>query len=424
MTFKGIHTSALALIILFISGVATPVFASNDSMLELLKVLRDNGTISDDAYSVLVNSAEADKERTDAQIEETAEEKVASVKESQAAMKWAEKIKFKGDLRLRREYINSEPEMGDDRSRNRYRYRLRLVATADIRDDVQVGLGFASGGEDPRSTNETFDDNFSTKDARLDLAYAEWQATEWASLVGGKFKRKKYLWAPTDVLWDTDINPEGISVHLENENSLGTTFGNAGYWYVDELGSTSGDPAMYYGQIGQAYKSGNFFATAAAAFYKFDKFENVTNTGGGGGMPININDDEDAISLSLETGVNNAIFGKRFAFLGELVESSASQDEDGFGVGFKLGDSKVKEKGTWQIKYIYADLEENAFPNIFPDSDRFNGDTGMTAHEIEFKYAVAKNIFAVLDYYDAEQDKRNEPDDKQQRLQTDIIFKF
>jgi hypothetical protein len=48
----------------------------------------------------------------------------------------------------------------------------------------------------------------------------------------------------------------------------------------------------------------------------------------------------------------------------------------------------------------------------------------MTAHEIEFKYAIAKNIFAVLDYYDAEQDKRNEPDDEQQRLQTDIIFKF
>ena len=420
MTRSGIFKTGLVLLLVSIFGIVPPTFASNDSMIELLKVLRDNGTITEDAYSVLVNSAAADKERTDAQIEEAAEQKVAAVKESTAAMKWAEKIKFKGDLRLRREYINNKPENDDDRSRDRYRYRARLAATADVLDNVQVGLGFASGNIDPRSTNETFDDNFSTKDARLDLAYAEWQMTDWASLVGGKFVRKKYLWAPTDVLWDSDIRPEGISTHLENKNSLGTTFGNVGWWYVDELSSTSKDPSMYYGQIGQKYKSGDFFATAAAAFYLFNDFENVTQAGN----MINIDDDEDALSFSVETGFNNAIFGKKFRLLGEYVHSSADDDEEGFGVGFKLGDSKVKDKGTWQIKYIYADLSENAFPNIFPDSDRFNGDTGMTAHEIEFQYAVAKNIIAVLDYYDAQQDKRNEPDDKQDRLQTDLVFKF
>jgi hypothetical protein len=423
MISKGIHTTALALLILFTS-LFTPVFASNDSMLELLKVLRDNGTITDEAYSVLVNSAEADKERTDAKIEETAEEKVASVKESQAALKWAEKIKFKGDLRLRRQYENFDPENGSDQSRERYRYRLRLGAIADIHDDIEVGLGFASGSDDPRSTNETFDDNFSTKDARIDYAYAQWKAAEWATIIGGKFKRKEYLWAPTDLLWDGAIKPEGISVNLQNKNNLGTTFGNVGWWYVDELSSDSNDPALYYGQVGQKYKSGDFFANVAAAYYKFDDFANVTDDGSGGGNSINIDDNEDAWGLSVETGLNNSIFGKKARLLGEYVESGADDEESGYAVGFKLGDSKVKERGTWQIKYIYADLEENAFPNIFPDSDRFGGDTGMTAHEIEFQYAIAKNIIAVLDYYDAEQDKPGEDDDEQQILQTDIIFKF
>ena len=64
--------------------------------------------------------------------------------------------------------------MVNHQSRERYRYRLRLGAEAEVTDDVKVGLGFASGGSDARSTNETLDDGFSTKDARLDYAFAEW----------------------------------------------------------------------------------------------------------------------------------------------------------------------------------------------------------------------------------------------------------
>ena len=421
MIFKSIHTSVLAVLITLVAGVTTPVFASNDSMIELLKVLRDNGTITDEAYSVLVNSAEADKERTDAKIEETTEKKVASIKETTDKLAWAEKIKFKGDLRLRRQWEEDQPEMGSDRSRERYRYRLRLGAEANIYDNVQVGLGFASGSEDPRSTNETFDDNFSTKDARLDYAYAQWQATDWAKLIGGKFKRKEYLWVPTDLLWDSDINPEGFSSHLETDNSLGTTFGNIGWWIVDEDSGSSADPDMYVAQIGQKFKSGNFFGTAGATYYKFNDFDMVT----GDGIPINFDDDSaDAFALQGEAGIANALFGKSFRLLGEWVESDQDDEDTGWALGFKLGDKKVKERGTWQIKYIYADLEENAFPNIFPDSDRLGGQTGVTSNEIEFKYAIAKNIMAVVDYYSSEQDIPGMPDDEEELLQTDIIFKF
>lgn len=56
---------------------ASPVFASNDAIKELLKVLRDNGTISEQAYSVLKNSVDADAERTHAEMEKTTDQRLA-----------------------------------------------------------------------------------------------------------------------------------------------------------------------------------------------------------------------------------------------------------------------------------------------------------------------------------------------------------
>jgi phosphate-selective porin OprO and OprP len=42
---------------------SAPALADNEAMLELLKVLRDNGTITRQAYEQLVNAARADEEK-------------------------------------------------------------------------------------------------------------------------------------------------------------------------------------------------------------------------------------------------------------------------------------------------------------------------------------------------------------------------
>lgn len=47
-------------------GVALPVQANNEAMLELLKILRDKGTISAQDYQLLANTAKADKHSIDA----------------------------------------------------------------------------------------------------------------------------------------------------------------------------------------------------------------------------------------------------------------------------------------------------------------------------------------------------------------------
>ena len=429
MNLKHIRAASLAALIASSAVVSTPAFAANDAMIELLKVLRDNGTINDEAYNLLKNSSASDEEKIDAKIEETAEQKLASVNKLSDNLKWAEKIKFKGDLRLRRQYQEADPEIGESQSRERYRYRLRLGAEAKVTDSVNVGLGFASGGDDQRSTNETLDDGFSTKDTRLDYAFAEWKPADWASIVGGKFKRKAYLWASTDLIWDGDVNPEGVSAHLQTENSFGTAYGNVGHWILEEYSTVSDDPTLTYAQVGHKFKSGNFFGNVAGTYYAFDGLEDEAVIGDRGGNNTLVGGDYmydyDAIGLSVEVGMKDMFIpGKNFTIFADYIKNDDSDEDTGKAFGFKYGDKKVSNQHTWQFKYINADLEADAVPDFLPDSDRLGGKTGAKSNEFEFKYAVAKNIILGVDYYDSEQDAPGLDDDGEKVLQTDILFKF
>ena len=58
---------------------------------------------------------------------------------------------------------------------------------AKITDTREVGFGMATGGDDPVSTNQTLGGGGSTKDVRLDLAYATWTGLENTALTAGKF---------------------------------------------------------------------------------------------------------------------------------------------------------------------------------------------------------------------------------------------
>ena len=95
---------------------------------------------------------------------------VETLKNRIPRLSWAEKIKWKGDFRYR--YEDIEEDGKDDRDRNRIRARPALVAKTS--DTTEVGFGLATGGDDPVSTNQTLGGGGSTKDVRLDLAYATW----------------------------------------------------------------------------------------------------------------------------------------------------------------------------------------------------------------------------------------------------------
>jgi hypothetical protein len=101
---------------------------------------------------------------------------------------WSDRIRLDGDFRYRYERI--DPEGSDTRRRNRIRARVNVKA--DVSDDIEVGFGLATGGDDPVSTNQTLGGGGSSKDVSLNLAYADWEVMDGLHLIGGKFKNPLY----------------------------------------------------------------------------------------------------------------------------------------------------------------------------------------------------------------------------------------
>ena len=83
---------------------------------------------------------------------------------------WVQNLKLKGDFRLRLQWERKQ-HAAEERFRGRMRYRLGLEAK--LSDSVKIASGLASGGDDPRSTNQTFENSFQHPDIRLDYVYAE-----------------------------------------------------------------------------------------------------------------------------------------------------------------------------------------------------------------------------------------------------------
>ena len=85
---------------------------------------------------------------------------------SYAVPSWTQKLKIKQDLRLR---YQTEVRDSDVKHRHRARVRYRLGVISNPFKDVEIGFGLATGSSDPRSTNQTLGDNFSSKGINLRL---------------------------------------------------------------------------------------------------------------------------------------------------------------------------------------------------------------------------------------------------------------
>ena len=121
---------------------------------------------------------------------------------SESVPSWVQRLKWKGDLRLRYQFEDKRHDSTTGRHRQRLRGRLGLEAK--VNDKVNVYAGLATSGfgtkhdgsedyRDPRSRNVTFDNTFETKMLDLDYMYAKYSPFSWVSLFGGKIVRKNIL---------------------------------------------------------------------------------------------------------------------------------------------------------------------------------------------------------------------------------------
>ncbi len=368
-----------------------------------------NAAISDDDFAQLkadfaamaqrLNKLEAEnaslKELSETTVTELAvtQTELVSIKSGNEATSWAERIKVKGDFRYRYEEIDLEG--ASQRERNRIRARASLVAS--LPSDTEIALGIATGGDDPVSTNQTLGGGGSTKDVRLDLAYAKWRPIDSVYIVAGKMKNPYYRPQKTALLWDGDYNPEGIGAGWDNDMLFVTLDANwlesdskkgnqqltwgaqagvrldvagvsvvagLGYYDIPTRGSSSffGDDDDFYGNSFECADHTDL----ATCVYKYDYEE---------------------LELFADIGMN--VFDMPFNIFANYVQNQAVNDYDvGWLVGAKLG--KAKGKGTWQVMYHYQDLEKDAVLGLVSDSDFAAGGTDGKGHRLSGAYGINK----------------------------------
>ena len=336
-----------------------------------------------------------------------------------AQQNWTDSISVNGDFRLRYEGIDEDGE----EARNRGRFRARLELTAVVNENVSAVLQFATGGDNPVSTNQSFDDGFTSKNIGLHRAYVDWTVNEQTHVFGGKMANPYHRVGGHALVWDSDLNPEGLAIQYEN----GGFFGTAGLMFVEER--SSADDSLLVGlQGGYGFAlSDGATLTAGVSYYDYSETEGNSpfydGDPKGNSADINGNLIYDYKQVEVFAEFSTELGDMPFSLFADFVRNSDGGAGD-TGLAFGAAIGKAGAPGTWQFSAAYQDLESDAVVATFTDSDFGGGGTDGSGFVLKGKYALADNwaLGGTLFLNEIEEAIANEHD--YQRIQIDLEFKF
>jgi hypothetical protein len=350
---------------------------------------------------------------------------------------WASKIKFKGDLRYRHEMIAQDREVSgsaeDAADRTRHRIRARVALDAKVTDNSNVVVQLATGGTDPRSSNQTLGDNSTRKSIGVDLAYAEYRFMPGAAASLGKIKNP--VWRPGQSLfWDGDFNPEGGSVTFDR----GMLFGSAyGWWLTEQFNSNpageNSDANLFGVQAGLKFALLGGETRLAAQYFDCGACQDnspLYNNNANGNTTYRVGTsttnllqyDYQILQLSGEMGTT--LFELPFSFWADYARNMASdvEHDTAYAVGVTLG--KASNAKTWEAGLFYQSVDKDALFAQFIDSDFGDGATDAEGWVIKGGYAWVKNVSFNGTYFINTRQKDVGEELDYNRLQLDINYKF
>ncbi|MFF7708635.1 putative porin [Pseudomonas sp. NPDC007930] len=422
-------------------AMSVPASAAVDA--KLLDMLRANGSISPAQYTELsaelAKDTQAKQQADAAQAQALADVKAKKDELSSFEQKvaWAAKTQVKGDVRFRQEMVNVDDpaasNVDGDRTADRQRIRARVGFYSQINPEVDTGIRIATGSSnDRRSTNENLDTAFAKKSLWLDMGYIDWHPAALPNLhlIGGKMAQP---WVSMgDVIWDSDINPEGVAATYKLPLGGGTElFGSTGYYTLKDNIDSDGyqfkhDLSMYTAQGGAKFALGDQVGvTVGASYYGF---RNDDNDEANATRILAVNGNT-ATEFKLYEGfgqVDLKMLPVPLSLYGQYVKNAdASTDGD------QAWLAGIKSKlGAFSVDYNYRDVQRNAVVGAFTDSDFANGYTASRGHKIKLGYDISKNFGLGVTYFLAQTDglpagtstKTNDVDVK--TLQLDLEAKF
>ena len=384
---------------------------------------------------------------------------------------WLNKVKLSGDFRFTAESIQFSDDnfgqflnvlavnragglvpAGPDRFLNttvdddRLRIRARLDIHAELDKNWEVGFKFATGsGQNPVSNTQTLSNYFSDSSLNLNRAFIHY-GQEDLSQFNFWFGRFKNPFVRTTLVWDNDLNFDGISGTYAPLREFHSTLPKKGFdpfvtlgaFPLQEVPLFEDDKWLYGAQIGfNIIWESQSKLQFGIAYYDYQNIHGELNDPGSivrdftapqfvqnGNLVFDIRDDEDDqtefIALASDYNLINytliydiANFAPHHIILSaDLVENtgfdgierllefgvinaeeaeSVQENVDGYHLKVLVGYPKIELSGQWRASLAYKYVESDAVLDAFTDSVFHIGGTDAEGYIVEGQYGIAKN---------------------------------
>jgi len=347
---------------------------------------------------------------------------------------WWETIELKGDFRYRQEF---NQETGKD-DRYRHRVRARIGIYGKVSDYTKVGFRLATGSNDPTSTNQTLDDAASTKQVSIDLAYFESQhnAIPGFTLAAGKFKNPFFRPGRSELVWDSDWNPEGGALTIRRSaDNFDLTLIGSGIW-IEERSSEPNSFILATQAVGRFFlNEKKSSVTIGAGLFSYTNtegylpFYDVNSSKGDSVVEAIIDGDTldvyatDFELLELSGEATHVINHIPVTLIADYVQNQAADSlETAWLVGVRIG--QTKKPGSWAFRYNYRRIEKDAVVGAFTNSDFRGGGTDAKGHELGGSLMLANNTVFAVTYFAAETGLLTNQTTDHNRVQIDLLLKF
>lgn len=421
---------------------------------------------------------------------------------------WVNSFSFSGDFRLRYQadlfadnnslinnlYLNMQ-EVNNERSisldpeifynieedRHRLRSRLRLAMNANVTQGVDVNMRLTTGNlNNPTSTNTTLGNSNKPQNLVLDRGYIK-MTSELKDKIfyGGRMKNP---WLGTDLIWDSDLNFDGlaykyrplVSDNIFDQDRIFDTFITVGAFPLEEVELSSNDKWLFGLQSGLNWSFYNQDRLDIVfSYYDYQNIEGQRNSPnsnlldytapelvGSGNTLFNIanstvDPDEVLFGLAADYNLANILIRYKMASFApvnvvlnlDYVENIGYKQSDvlarvgsvnniyqvygnndgsarthAYQLKLDIGWPSLMQRGNWNVSMAYKYIERDAVLDIYTDSDFRGGGTDVEGWLLQGEYAFDDATWLSLKLISA--DEIDGPPFGQDTIQLDLNSVF
>ena len=297
-------------------------------------------------------------------------------------------LELTGDALIRGEWtrhlaVAPDTFVDDDRFRGQLRPRV-VVDLGKVAFGVGGDFNYSSD-ENTEEINPAFPlirDNYKSRDARVDLAFARVQPVDWLRLEGGRFVMPVPL---TEMIWDRDLRPQGAALTLDFRNH--GSFESVAFTILGAKGShvfDDSETSMLVAAVDATLRAGESAKVellgSYVAFYDVDELEPIIrrqNLRVPGPPPTPLALDYRVVDLVARLRTSGRV---PLQLVAEYCWNTAADTlNDGIWAALVLGSTEGHRAG---LEYTYANVDRDATQGAYA-ADDFLWTTGWDGHRVD-----------------------------------------